>query len=79
MRNAVRATAFVLLGFFAVLASLESVLRQLSVSSGPRPPAVTEAWPLRPYDPKQPFTYSYGWAMLNPHLAVELKAGAPDI
>ena len=59
--------AFVLLGFLAVLASLEGVLRLLSVSSGLRPPAAIDAWPLRPYDPKQPYTYSYGWAMLNPH------------
>lgn len=67
MANAVRATALVLLGFLAVLASLEGVLRLLSVSSGLRPPAAIDAWPLRPYDPNQPYTYSYGWAMLNAH------------
>ena len=67
--------AFVVLGFLAVLVSLEGVLRLLSVSSGLRPPAAIDAWPLRPYDSKQPYTYSYGWAMLNPHRGATYNYG----
>lgn len=67
MLNAVRAIALVLLGFLAALALLEGILRLLPVSTGLRPPAATDTWPLRPYEPRQPYTYSYGWAMLNPH------------
>lgn len=65
----------ILIGALVAALGLEVALRWLPVNSGISMAETSPAVPYAHYLPKQPFTYSYGWAMDNRHRSITNEQG----
>lgn len=66
MRAALKALAALLVGALLTLLVVELLLRALPVIDGRIRDRDESQWPLRNYQPQQPYVYSFGWDLRQP-------------